>query len=309
MIRRFVDTTASILLLTSLVFPSLVLASPSPNRPSPLPRLSNPIPSEPPAPFHFDDRSEPLLAGINNISQRFISTATSAGLSIASNVATFKASLSFAPPPNYSQPNGVIRFDFDGDGKAEIGRWQSSSQDFKLRLSNGGSLSSTTIGTSTSKVAPGDFDGDGKTDVAVFAAGTWTIKKSSNGASLSITLGTSGDIPVAADYDGDGTTDAAVFRPSNYTWYVKQSSTGNTTSTAWGASTDIPVPGNYDGDGIADIAVYRPSTGVWYVLGVQAVTLTAPGDMQPILPCWPTLTETRRPTFRYTDHRLGRGMC
>ena len=88
---------------------------------------------------------------------------------------------------------GNMRYDFDGDGKADIGRWRTANREFKVRNSGTGTYTTTIIGSSSSKAAPGDFDGDGKTDPGVFNAGTWNIKKSSNGASQIITFGIAGD--------------------------------------------------------------------------------------------------------------------
>ena len=170
-------------------------------------------------------------------------------------------------PQPMPTPSGAVPFDFDYDGKADIGRWQGSTTEFKVKHSNGGSYSTASIGSSTSKAAPGDFDGDHKTDAAVFTAGTWTIKKSSNGSIVTVSWGTTGDIPVAGDYDGDGMADTAVFRPSTNVWWVLKSSDGNYTETTFGSSGDIVVPGNYDGDSKSDLAVFRPSTGDWHITG------------------------------------------
>ncbi|MEP7148674.1 MAG: VCBS repeat-containing protein [Acidobacteriota bacterium] len=174
------------------------------------------------------------------------------------------------PPP---QPSSVVDFDFDNDGKADIGRWHSANAELKVRNSNGGSYSEfivgcapPTSGCSQQIIAPGDFNGDGKTDAAVFNAGTWTYKTSPSASAQTISWGTTGDIPVAGDYDGDGITDAAIYRPSTNTWWVSKSS-GGYTSTAFGSSGDIVVPGDYDGDGRSDLAVYRPSTGDWHITG------------------------------------------
>ncbi len=202
--------------------------------------------------------------------------ATSFGMSLKTILGLFdtdaenNSSLITQPSSLLTLPTGSVRFDFDGDGKADLARWKSSATEWKVKNSSTGNLTATTIGSSSSIIAPGDFDGDGRTDAAVFNAGTWTIKKSSNNQTITVSFGASGDKPVVGDYDGDGLADCALFRPSTNTWWILQSSNANYISTAFGATGDITAQGNFDGDSKTDIAVFRPSTGDWYVLGSSA---------------------------------------
>ena len=129
-------------------------------------------------------------------------------------------------------------------------------------------LNPTGIALRRTARGPGDFDGDGKTDITVFrpSTGNWHTVRSSTGTPIAFNWGDSADRPLVGDFDGDGKTEVAVFRPSNGTWYIVPSTTGVPYGVAWGNSADITVPGDYDGDSRTDIAVFRPSNGTWYVV-------------------------------------------
>ena len=109
---------------------------------------------------------------------------------------------------------------------------------------------------------PGDYDGDGKADLAVFrpTTGQWLILQSTGGPRSSQFGDPQLDIPVPADYDGDGKTDLAVFRPVDRPVDHPASSGGaRRHPVRRPGSGDMPVPGDYDGDGKADLAVFRPA--------------------------------------------------
>ncbi|MCC2605448.1 FG-GAP-like repeat-containing protein [Planctobacterium marinum] len=123
---------------------------------------------------------------------------------------------------------------------------------------------------SASVYTRGDFDGDGKADIAVRRPSTYMqyILNSENNDIQRHYFGKDGfDIPVVGDFDGDGVSDVAVRRPTNSMWYIQNSSDDNLQRIEFGMQQeDIPVPADYDGDGITDVAVRRPSTQMWYIL-------------------------------------------
>lgn len=160
--------------------------------------------------------------------------------------------------------------DWDGDGKADPAVFRNAAVGSQSYFYYRGSLNNPSgnvtyhrWGTTGDRPMRGDFDGDGKQDLAVFRPSNslWYILQSSTGQLRIDSWGLTSDKFVNADYDGDNKTDLAVFRGGN--WYVKQSSNGQPAYFTWGLSSDIPVPADYDGDAKTDIAVYR--NGTWYI--------------------------------------------
>lgn len=207
-----------------------------------------------------------------------------------SQIATLRQHGMYVNVHSANFPGGEVRgqlgvkrpVDFDGDGRQDYSvlRFPAAGdprpiQYWNLNSTTGAEVSTEFGNALTDFPTPGDYDGDGRDDLAIYRAGSvagaqssfWVLN-SSNGVVQYFAWGLFGDQAVARDYDGDGITDVAVFRrgataTAQTTWYIRRSSnntaqvvgfglTGNGTSTF-----DTPVPGDYDGDGKFDVAVYR----------------------------------------------------
>ena len=177
---------------------------------------------------------------------------------------------------NVCQPFGETKMaNFDGNVNADLtvwnpasGNWSSKNAKWTAPLDPTVNVFNWGLGSFGDVPAPGDFDGDGKTDYSIYrsSTGEWYALLSANSAWSVIRFGLSGDVAVPNDYNGGGKTDLAVFRPSDGNWHIWFGETQTYGVAHFGASGDKPVPADYDGDGKTDIAVFRPSDGNWYIL-------------------------------------------
>ncbi len=126
----------------------------------------------------------------------------------------------------------------------------------------------------------GDFDGDGKSDPALYqeATGDWYVKSSVAGYTLATLtgFGQAGYTPISADYDGDGKTDPAAYDLATGLLYVKLSASGYAQASysfSFNGYGYLLATGDYDGGGKADLALYQEATHLWTVLLVESVTL------------------------------------
>ena len=192
-------------------------------------------------------------------------------LLLLSNVFAQTAGLENVPESNAGAVSNSIavaskRFDFDGDGRADQGIFRPSNGTWYLANSGNNGVSIFQFGLAGDVPVAADYDGDGKTDAAVYRNGAWYRLKSATGTFDAFTFGLATDLPVPADFDGDGKTDVAVFRPSNGTWHRLNSANNSYTAVQFGMNGDVPLPDDYDGDGKADVNVFRASNGTWYRL-------------------------------------------
>jgi subtilisin family serine protease len=233
--------------------------------------------------WNFNDSATAILSGtsmatphVAGVAALYLGRHPSASPAEVADVVTNNATPNHVIDAGFGSPNLLLfsrfmpvrtSFDFNADGTAD----ESVARPFNKTnyLWYAPTLAETSWGNLTDVLVPADYDGDAKTDVAVWrpSDGIWYIIPSTTGVAIYPHWGTNGDIPVPADYDGDFRDDLAVFRPSEGRWYILNSNNGQITYRYWGLSGDRPVPADYDGDGLADAAVIRPNTNhTWYIL-------------------------------------------
>ena len=188
--------------------------------------------------------------------------------------------------------------DFNADGRTDIACYNSTDGSWNVGLSNGhgfdvavwrngpvlagGAGGGTPL---TDRCVIGDFDGDGKTDIACLVSSTtvsdegkWSVALSTGkGWKTSLWTGSSptgaaekvSDACVAADFNGDRRQDIACYSASDHVWHMAISAGRMFRSSAWasgpaitgdlGPQAVVPsrcVVGDFNGDGNADIACY-----------------------------------------------------
>ena len=161
-----------------------------------------------------------LLAPMNGAAQDDVALWSSGTWNIGSlsNNGTFQWTTNFG----IGSSQAVIG-DYNGDGHVDLGEVQENPPYlyWYWNLNNGvggwnKETSYTILGLSASdEPCTADFNGDGKTDIAVFRSGTWYISyapcavDSFATISASGSFDVSGDMPVPGDFNGDGISDLA----------------------------------------------------------------------------------------------------
>ena len=176
--------------------------------------------------------------------------------------------------------------DYDGDGVTDIAVYHQRHRTWHIVFSSGDfnfAKASMKIkehgvrvdwGDGLDVPVIGDYNGDGRADLALFQEGTektqakWKVYYLSDSEGKKrkarvIEFGLEGDVPVPADYDCDGRTDIAVYRESRKRWYIRFGKK-KIKEISWGIEGAEPIVGDYDRDGCADPAFYQD--GKWKIL-------------------------------------------
>ena len=157
------------------------------------------------------------------------------------------------------------RIDFDGRFGVDPSVYRPSDNKWLIRLS-GDVVASFTWGEAGDRMVPADYDGDGKTDVAMFrpSTGIWYIIESQTGTFRTVSWGQNGDIPLTREGE-QRNADLIVFRPSEGRWYIRQGPNDTMFTVNWGQAGDIPIYEQFT-FGSVPFTVFRPSEGRWYFL-------------------------------------------
>ncbi|MFJ7219413.1 FG-GAP-like repeat-containing protein [Amycolatopsis sp. NPDC098790] len=178
--------------------------------------------------------------------------------------------------------------DFTGDGKGDIGTFtRGSTGDVFVASSDGTKFTGTSalwhdrFSVGVEIPLSGDFNGDGKADVATFSRGSTAdvyvalsdgTKFDGNGVMWDDYFAANSEVPAVGDFNGDGKDDIATFTlGSTGDVYVALSDgTKFGASALWhgdfGYNAEQPYVGDFNGDGKDDIAVFtRGTTGDVYV--------------------------------------------
>ena len=130
-------------------------------------------------------------------------------------------------------------------------------------------------------VLPGDFDGDGRSEVAIANGLTpgWVVSELTGESEKWSTTDAAASLDaLSGDFDGDGDDDIASFSTSG-TWTGFRSNGSSFAAQAWGRFGGAPwvarVVGDFDGDGDDDILSFHPPTKKWWISRLQGSSLVS----------------------------------
>jgi hypothetical protein len=176
--------------------------------------------------------------------------------------------------------------DFDGDGRADLFLYNATSDSNHGRwfrvLSNADEsltyLPGDVVWSSDWTLTPGDYNGDGITDLFLYRAnGDWyRVLFTAGGTVYDAGKWSAGWTISKGDFNGDGRADLYVYDPSTGRWYVVITEADGSLSyyggVVWSPNWKVTVT-DIDGDGRSDLLLYNSTDGRWF----QCITV-APGQ-------------------------------
>jgi cyclophilin family peptidyl-prolyl cis-trans isomerase len=183
--------------------------------------------------------------------------------------------------------------DFDGNGRSDLaaqaadGTWWVTLTPPFGPAAAARAWGAPPTGFTWRNVMVGDFDANGKDDIAAFntATNAWRVLLSNGSAFTSVRFGT---LPTAdawtnvrvGDFDADGRSDIVSVRQSDATVWVSRS-TGTAFVTSQWQTLPLLGPwengqvGDFNGDGRVDLAVRNAANGFWRLLGSTGTAFTS----------------------------------
>jgi hypothetical protein len=227
-------------------------------------------------------------------------TTSYARTAVAAKLTRYYRVVAIDPAGNASAPSAVLtatstarlHTDIDGDGRDDVLTFTRGTAALVYgATSTGTGFTGTGVqwgsGAAPGAAVPvsGDFNGDGRDDVAWFTRGSTgdVYVQLSGGSGLAAPVKwhdffcVNSEVPLVGDFNGDGLDDIATFTRGASgaagagVVYVALS-TGSAfagTAIAWaqdfGYGTEPPAVGDFNGDGLDDIATFAQATGYVYV--------------------------------------------
>jgi RHS repeat-associated protein len=202
----------------------------------------------------------------------------------------------------------VIVGDFNGDGKTDVAHSRSEWDGWRVSLSTGSGFVTDLwptdgwaidkLSDNNEEIIVGDFNGDGKTDVAHSRSewGGWRVSLSTGSGFVTEfwptdswaidKLNDNNEQVIVGDFNGDGKTDIAHSRSEWNIWRVSLSTGSGFVTEDWPTNgwaidrlsdgNERIITGDFNGDGLTDIAHTKSELGGWKVSGNTVLTSPVP---------------------------------
>jgi lysophospholipase L1-like esterase len=186
--------------------------------------------------------------------------------------------------------------DYDGDGKADFAGFDpfGAQPTYYIAYSSGHAPPGLpgpifAWGNTTIQPLPGDYNGDGRADVAGFEPGGGTAAypaayyfSFSSGGTQVVPWGNTTIRSAPGDYFGDGHVDLAGYDPNSTpsTFYIHELGGPTRVLSGYGGGNAslLPVAGEYVAAGTTDVATFAPSDG-WFVSSSNNLAFSLPADL------------------------------